>query len=93
MQIRMQIQKAKLELVFELGRVPTADEIISKVGISPERYHDVLKASKSIISLNAKHTTTQEEFIKVITDTDGVDGDSKRRPALVRLAIDDVVCT
>lgn len=91
LQVRLEIQKAKLELLFDLGREPTEDEIVSKVGISPARYHDVMRASKQVLSLHARHAVTQEEFINGITDLDGVGGDKRRQPALLRLALDDVV--
>lgn len=89
----MEIQRAKLELMFELDRLPTEEEIIERVGISPERYHEVMRASKHVFSLHARHSTTQEEFINGITDVDGVGGDKRRQPALLRLALDDVVIT
>ncbi|KAG5031504.1 hypothetical protein AAZX31_06G119700 [Glycine max] len=89
--VRAEIQKAKTELTFELQRSPTEEEIIERVHISPERYHDVIKASKSILSLNSRHTTTQEEFINGIVDDDGVNGDNRKQPALLRLALDDVL--
>lgn len=91
MQIRVEIQKAKLELSFELQRQPTEEEIIQKVGISPERYHEVMRASKPVLSLHSRHALTQEELINGITDVDG--GDNRRQPALLRLALDDVVTT
>ncbi|KAJ7965389.1 RNA polymerase sigma factor [Quillaja saponaria] len=92
--VRVEIQKAKLELTFELHRLPTEEEIIERVGISPERYHEVIRASKSVLSLHSRHATTQEEFIDGITDVDGVDGvngDNRRQPAILRLALDDVL--
>ncbi|KAK7410684.1 hypothetical protein VNO78_01673 [Psophocarpus tetragonolobus] len=89
--VRAEIQKAKTELTFELQRPPTEEEIIKRVNISPERYHDVIKASKSILSLNSRHTTTQEEFINGIVDDDSVNGDNRKQPALLRLALDDVL--
>ena len=73
--------------------MPTENEIIKKVGISPERYHEVMRASKPVFSLNSRHSVTQEEYINAITDVDGVEGDNRRKPALLRLAIDDVVIT
>lgn len=93
MQVRAEIQKAKLGMLFALKRMPTEDEIIEKVGISPERYHEVMRASKPVFSLHSRHTTTQEEFINGITDVDGVEGDNRQKPALLRLALDDVVFT
>nr|AKC88745.1 sigma factor [Melianthus villosus] len=89
--VRAEIQKAKFELLFRLQRLPTEEEIIEKVGVSPERYHEVLRASKPVLSLHAKHMITQEEFINVITDVDGVGADQRRQPALLRLALDDVL--
>ncbi|GFS32155.1 sigma factor E [Actinidia rufa] len=89
--VRVEIQRAKLELLFELQRLPTEEEITKKVGISPKRYRDVMRAVKSVSSLHAKHTTTQEEFINGITDIDGVGSDKRQQPALLRLALDDVL--
>jgi RNA polymerase sigma factor len=89
--VRVEIQRAKLELLFELQRTPTEEEIIERVGISPERYHEVMKASRPVFSLNSRHAVTQEEFINGITDIDGVGGDNRRQPALLRLALDDVL--
>ncbi|XP_022738891.1 RNA polymerase sigma factor sigE, chloroplastic/mitochondrial-like [Durio zibethinus] len=89
--VRVEIQRAKLELLFELHRKPTEEEIIKKVGISPERYQEVMRASKPVGSLHSRHSVTQEEFINGITDVDGVGGDHRRQPALLRLAIDDVL--
>ena len=88
-QIRSEIQKAKLELWFQLKRQPSEDEIIEKVRISPERYHEVTRASKPVLSLHSRHKTTQEEFIGGVADADG--GDDRRQSALLRLALDDVV--
>lgn len=77
--------------MFELHRLPTEGEIIDRVGITKERFHEVMRVAKPILSLHAKHAVTQEEFIKGITDVDGVEGDKRRQPALLRLALDDVV--
>lgn len=88
--VRQKIKKAKLELAFELHRPPSEKEIIERVRISPERYYDVMKASKAVSSLNGRHAVTQEEFVDGITDIDGVGGDKHRQPIL-RLAIDDVL--
>ncbi|CAM8924955.1 unnamed protein product [Rhodiola kirilowii] len=87
--VRMEIQKAKLELSFELKRLPTEDEIIKRTGLSPERYREVIRASKPVLSLNAKHCVTQEELIDGITDFEGAG--KRRQPAILRLALDDVL--
>ncbi|KAE8664050.1 RNA polymerase sigma factor sigE [Hibiscus syriacus] len=89
--VRVEIHRARLELLLELQREPTDDEVIEKVGISPERYQEVMRASKSVGSLHSRHSVTQEEFISGITDVDAVGGDHRRQPALLRLALDDVL--
>ncbi|KAL0318030.1 UNVERIFIED_CONTAM: RNA polymerase sigma factor sigE, chloroplastic/mitochondrial [Sesamum angustifolium] len=86
--VRVEIQRVKQELLFELQRPPTNEEIIERAGISPERYHEVMKVSKPISSLHARHEVMQEEFINAIADVDGVEGDNRRQPALLRLALD-----
>ncbi|CAI0546660.1 unnamed protein product [Linum tenue] len=87
--IRVEIQKTRLHLLVELQREPTEEEIVERVGISHERYHEVMKAAKPILSLHMRNATTQEELISGITDVDG--GDNQRQPALLRLALDDVL--
>ncbi|KAK4384874.1 RNA polymerase sigma factor sigE, chloroplastic/mitochondrial [Sesamum angolense] len=89
--VRVEIQRTKQELLFELQRSATDEEIIERVGISLERYHEVMKVSKPISSLHARHEVTQKEFINAIADVDGVEGDNRRQPALLRLALDDVL--
>ncbi|KAK7351021.1 hypothetical protein VNO77_10145 [Canavalia gladiata] len=89
--VRAEIQKAKTKLTFELHRSPTEEEIIERVNISPERYNDVMKASKPILSLHSRHITTQEEFINGVVDDGGVNSDNSRQRALLRLALDDVL--
>ncbi|XP_019195124.1 PREDICTED: RNA polymerase sigma factor sigE, chloroplastic/mitochondrial-like isoform X2 [Ipomoea nil] len=89
--VRAEIQKAKMELLVKLQRMPTENEVTERVGISRERYHEVMKVSKPVLSLNAKHKTTQEELIDGITDVDDVEGDKRKHPALLRLALDDVL--
>ncbi|KAL0762205.1 hypothetical protein Bca101_078356 [Brassica carinata] len=90
-QVRVEIYKAKMELLFEFGRLPTEEEVVKRLKISPERYREVLRAAKPVFSLNSKHSVTQEEFIKGITDVDGVGADNRRQLALLRLALDDVL--
>nr|QKY65022.1 plastidic RNA polymerase sigma-subunit 5 [Passiflora auriculata] len=87
--IRAEIQKTKLDLSFKLQRQPTEDEVIDKLGISPRRYREVMTASQSVISLNARSPITQEELVNGVIDVDG--HGNQRQPAIVRLAIDDVL--
>ncbi|XP_051122984.1 RNA polymerase sigma factor sigE, chloroplastic/mitochondrial-like [Andrographis paniculata] len=89
--VRVDIQRARLELSFELQRLPTDEEIIDRLGLSAERYREVMRVSKPVSSLHARHAVTQEEFINGITNVDGVEGDKRRPHALLRLALDDVL--
>lgn len=89
--VRMEVRKAKRQLMFELNRMPTDEEIMERVGISPKRYQDVMRASKRVLSLHARNPVTQREFIDEITDVDGVGGDNWRQSMLLRLALDDVL--
>lgn len=50
-----------------------------------------MKASKPVLSLHSRHKTTQEELINGVVDDEGVNGDNRKQPALLRLALDDVV--
>ncbi|KAJ0558929.1 putative RNA polymerase sigma-70 region 3, RNA polymerase sigma-70 region 2 [Helianthus annuus] len=86
--VKIEIQKAKKKLWFDHMRPPTEEEIANKAGISVERYRDVTKTSRPILSLNRKNSVTQEEFINSFADDDG---DERRQPALLRLALDDVL--
>ncbi|KAK9071647.1 hypothetical protein SSX86_008076 [Deinandra increscens subsp. villosa] len=86
--VKIEIQKAKKKLWFDHMRPPTEEEIAKKAGISLERYREVIKTSRPILSLNRKNPVTQEEFINTIADNDG---DERRQPALLRLALDDVL--
>nr|AKC88727.1 sigma factor [California macrophylla] len=87
--LKVAVQKAKEDLWFKLHRLPTEEELIEKVGITPQRYRDVLRASMPVYSLNAKNPNTQEELVNELIDDD--DGDDQKRPALLRLALDDVL--
>ncbi|CAN8252158.1 unnamed protein product [Cochlearia groenlandica] len=89
--VRVEIYKTKMELLFELGRLPTEDEVVKRLKITPERYREVLRAAKPVYSLNSKHSVTQEEFIDGITDVHGVGAYNQRQPAILRLALDDVL--
>nr|AKC88734.1 sigma factor [Erodium texanum] len=92
--LRLKVMRAKIDLSYELHRSPTDDEIIKKVGISPERYYEVKRVSMPVSSLHARHPVTQEELINLISDEDDDDDDrrdKRRQPALLRLALDDVL--
>lgn len=89
--VKIEIQKAKKKLWFDLMRPPSEEEIAKKAGISLERYREVKKASTPVLSLNRKNPVTQEEFINTFADNDGGGDDERRQIALLRLALDDVL--
>jgi RNA polymerase sigma factor len=89
---RQEIGKAREELAFELGRPATDEEVRRKVGISPQRYRDVLRMTRPTYSLHARNRVTQEELINEVTDDDAIGVDAGgRHNTLLRLAIDDLV--
>nr|AKC88742.1 sigma factor [Geranium phaeum] len=87
--LKVAVQKAKDDLWLKLRRQPTDQELIEKLGITPRRYRDVLRASVTVHSRLAKNPYTQEEYINELID-DG-DGDNQKQPAILRLALDDVL--
>jgi RNA polymerase sigma factor len=91
MQERQEINKAREELAFELGRAPTDEEVIGRVGISQERYRDVLRMTRPTYSLHSRNRVTQEELINEVTDDDAIGVDAGKHNTLLRLAIDDLV--
>ncbi|CAD6332675.1 unnamed protein product [Miscanthus lutarioriparius] len=89
---RQEIGKAREELAFELGRPATDEEVRRKVGISPQRYRDVLRMTRPTYSLHARNRVTQEELINEVTDDDAIGVDAGgRHNTLLRLAIDDLL--
>lgn len=90
-QERQEISKAREELSFELGRAPTDEEVIKRVGISQQRYRDVLRMTRPTYSLHSRNRVTQEELINEVTDNDAIGVDAGKHNTLLRLAIDDLV--
>ncbi|XP_039836927.1 RNA polymerase sigma factor sigE, chloroplastic/mitochondrial-like [Panicum virgatum] len=88
---RQEINKAREELAFELGRAPTDEEVIGRVGISQERYRDVLRMTRPTYSLHSRNRVTQEELINEVTDDDAIGVDAGKHNTLLRLAIDDLL--
>ncbi|KAL6848748.1 hypothetical protein ACP4OV_021331 [Aristida adscensionis] len=88
---RQEIYKAREELAFELGRAPTDEEVIKRVGISPARYRDVVRMTRPTYSLHSRNRVTQEELINEVTDDDALGVDVGKHNALLRLAIDDLL--
>ncbi|XP_062181103.1 RNA polymerase sigma factor sigE, chloroplastic/mitochondrial-like [Phragmites australis] len=88
---RQEINKTREELAFELGRTPTDEEVVKRVGISPARYRDVLRMTKPTYSLHSRNRVTQEELINEVTDDDAIGVDAGKHNTLLRLAIDDLL--
>uniref|UniRef100_A0A453A247 RNA polymerase sigma-70 domain-containing protein n=1 Tax=Aegilops tauschii subsp. strangulata TaxID=200361 RepID=A0A453A247_AEGTS len=90
-QERQEINRAREELSFELGRAPTDEETMKKVGLSPARYRDVVRMTRPTYSLHSRNRVTQEELIKEVTDVDAIGVDTHKHNRLLRLAIDDLL--
>lgn len=76
----------------ELGRPTTDEEVRREVGISPQRYRDVLRMARPAYSLHARNRVTQEELINEVTEDEAIGVDAGgRHNSLLRLAIDDLV--
>ncbi|KAL6609462.1 hypothetical protein ACP70R_039431 [Stipagrostis hirtigluma subsp. patula] len=88
---RQEISKAREDLAFELGRAPTDEEVIRRVGLSPARYRDVLRMTRPTYSLHSRNRVTQEELINEVTDDDALGADAGKHNTLLRLAIDDLL--
>uniref|UniRef100_A0ACD5TZN0 Uncharacterized protein n=1 Tax=Avena sativa TaxID=4498 RepID=A0ACD5TZN0_AVESA len=88
---RQEINRAREELAFELGRAPTDEETMKKVGLSPARYRDVVRMTRPTYSLHSRNRVTQEELINEVTDGDAIGVDTHKHNRLLRLAIDDLL--
>ncbi|XP_044984750.1 RNA polymerase sigma factor sigE, chloroplastic/mitochondrial [Hordeum vulgare subsp. vulgare] len=88
---RQEINRAREELSFELGRTPTDEETMKKVGLSPARYRDVVRMTRPAYSLHSRNRVTQEELINEVTDVDAIGVDTHKHNRLLRLAIDDLL--
>ncbi|XP_047094575.1 RNA polymerase sigma factor sigE, chloroplastic/mitochondrial-like [Lolium rigidum] len=88
---RQEVNRAREELSFELGRAPTDEETMKKVGLSPARYRDVVRMTRPTYSLHSRNRVTQEELINEVTDGDAIGVDTHKHNRLLRLAIDDLL--
>ena len=91
MQPKLDIQRETLDLLLHLGRAPTDEEIRSKLGLKKERYNEVVRASKRVMSLNEYDCITKEKLINTIPDQENGDYSSIPPQIMLRLGLDDVV--
>lgn len=89
--LKIDIQRATLDLVFQLGRAPTDEEIRWKLDLKKERYDEVVRASKRVVSLNEYDRTTKEELINTIVDQEKGNYTSISPQTMLRLGLDDVL--
>lgn len=89
--LKLDIQRATLDLLFQLGRAPTDEEIRWKLGLKKERYDEVVRASKRVVSLNEYDRTTKEELINTIVDQEKGNYTSISPQTMLRLGLDDVL--
>ena len=91
MQLKLDIQRETLELLLHLGRALIDEEIRSKLGLKKQRYNEVIRASKRVMSLNEYDRTTKEELINTIPDQENGYYSSIPPQTMLRLGLDDVV--
>lgn len=89
--LKLDIQRATLDLLFQLGRAPTDEEIRSKLGLKKERYDEVVRASRRVLSLNEYDRTTKEELINTIIDQENGNHTYISPQTMLRLGLDDVL--
>lgn len=89
--LKLDIQRTTLDLLLRLGRAPTDEEIRSKLGLKKERYNEVVRASKRVMSLNEYDRTTKEELINTIPDQENGNYSSIPPQTMLRLGLDDVL--
>lgn len=89
--LKLDIQRATLNLLLQLGRAPTDEEIRSKLGLKKERYNEVVRASKRVMSLNEYDRSTKVELINTIPDQENENYSSIPPQTMLRLGLDDVL--
>ncbi|KAL3677508.1 hypothetical protein R1sor_027456 [Riccia sorocarpa] len=63
------IKRARLDLLMELGRAPTDEEVRERMGLAPDRYRDILRSSVGMRSIHERSLVTGEELAENIADS------------------------
>ncbi|KAL2636187.1 hypothetical protein R1flu_007666 [Riccia fluitans] len=63
------IKRTRLDLLVELGRAPTDEEVRERLGLAPERYRDILRSSIGAKSIHERSLLTGEELVANVVDS------------------------
>ncbi len=91
MQQKVSIKHAKLDLALELGRNPTSKEVMQRLGLGVDRYHDILRTTMRTTSLHSRDRITGEEKVENLADTDDASSMMLGGRNMLRVGMDDVV--
>lgn len=88
---RVNIQRAKVELFSELGRQPTNDEIRKHLGITADRFRDILRTNMRTSSLHEHDRITGREKVEnLVSEEDALDT-LAGGTSMVQYGLDDVL--
>jgi RNA polymerase sigma factor len=88
---KVNIKRAKLDLALELGRNPTSKEVMQRLGLGVDRYHDILRTTMRTTSLHLRDRITGEEKVEILADTDNASSMMLGGRNMLRVGMDDVV--
>jgi RNA polymerase sigma factor len=91
LQQKVNIKRAKLDLALDLGRSPTSKEVMQRLGLGVDRYHDILRTTMQTTSLHLRDRITGEEKIDNLADTDDASSMMLGGRNMLRAGVDDVV--
>ncbi|KAH9308829.1 hypothetical protein KI387_036740 [Taxus chinensis] len=83
--LKLERQRATLDLLLKLGRAPSAEEIRSKMGLDKDRYNDVVRSCKKALSFDDCDRANNIPYLQ------NVGYPAIRPQALLRLGLDDVL--
>lgn len=94
-QHKLNIRKTRLDLLVELERAPTHEEVMERLGLAPERYRHIMGSSVQTRSMNKKSERTGEELVESLADksdpAERAGIPSTGDDASVRFGVNDVV--
>lgn len=92
-QHRVNIKRARGELTDELGRPPTNEEIRNRLGITADRFRDILRTNVRPSSLHEHDRLTGREKVENLVSEEDALSTYARGTSMVLYGLDDVVWT
>lgn len=87
------IKRARIDLTAELGRTPTNEEIRKHLGLSEDRFRDILRTNIRTSSIHDVDRVTGRERVENLASEEDALSMYARGTSMVQYGIDDVVCT